>query len=69
MWNAICVVWLTVDEHILSCPTYKDIMGNIQFDFGVFWDKEVLGDIEKLKSLARIVMELIERMKDVQNLS
>ena len=57
------------DEHILSCPGYKDIMGNIQFDFGVFWDKEVLGDIEKLKSLARIVMELIERMKDVQNLS
>ena len=44
-------------------------MGNIQLDFGVFWDKEVLGDIEKLKSLARIVMELIERMKDVQNLS
>ena len=57
------------DEHILSCPGYKDIMGNAQFDFDVFWDKKVLDDTEKLKGLARIVIELMERMKDIQNLS
>ena len=56
------------DEHVLSCPGYEDILGNVKFDFDVFWDKEVLGDTEKLKTLARIVIELVERMKDIQNL-
>ena len=56
------------DEHILACPGYEDIMGNVKFDFDVFWDEKVLDDPGKLKSLARIVMELVERMKDIQNL-
>ena len=56
------------DEHILACPGYEDILGKVKFDFDVFWDEEVLDDPEKLKSLARIVIELMERMKDIQNL-
>ena len=63
----VCGV-LDTDEHILTCPGYADIMGNVKFDFGVFWDKEVLNDSGKLKALAKIVIELMERMKDIQKL-
>ena len=56
------------DEHILSCPGYHDILGDMKFDFDVFWDKEVLNDFEMLKALAGIVIKLIERMSDIQKL-
>ena len=59
---------LDTDEHVLTCPGYADIMGNVKFDFGVFWDREVLEDTVKLKALAQIVIELIQRMKDIQKL-
>ena len=56
------------DEHIMVCPGYTDIV-NGKFEFGVFWNEEVLNDTEKLKGIADSVLLLLERIENVQNLS
>ena len=55
------------DEHIPTCPGYYDIVAG-KFEFGVFWDKVVLEDMEKLKILADVVIILIERMEKIQSI-
>ena len=57
------------DEHVLSCPGYKDIFEEVKFDFEVFWDKDVLNDFEKLREIAVTVIKLLERMEEIQSLS
>ena len=55
------------DEHVLSCPGYADkVKGKVQYQ--MFWDSKVLNDMGKLKEIASVVVELLERMKEIQNL-
>ena len=41
-------------------------IGCLQFD--VFWDENVLGDIVMLKDIAQTVLQLIERMENIQKI-
>ena len=55
------------DEHVLSCPGYADIVkGKVQYQ--MFWDSEVLNDMEKMKEIGSVVVELLERMEQMQNI-
>ena len=57
------------DEHIFKCPGYKDIMDdNTQVVYSMFWDKHVLKDNVKLKSLAALAIKVIERLELAQKL-
>ena len=54
-------------RHIFMCPGYSDIIkGNFQYD--AFWDVNFLNDASKLKDIAGVVLILIERMENIQNL-
>ena len=55
------------DQHVFSCPGYADIIQG-KYCFDVFWDKNVLNDIDKLKEIAKVVLLLIERMENIQNI-
>ena len=46
---------------------YIDIVGG-RFDFQAFWDEKVLQDTVKLKEIANVVVKLIERMEEIQNI-
>ena len=65
--NCNCCGSRDTDEHILLCPGYADIVGG-KFEFEVFWDEEVLKNVEKLKTIADTVLLLIERMEHIQSL-
>ena len=55
------------DRHIFACPGYSDILqGKFQFD--VFWDENVLSDMVMLKDIAQTVLQLIERMENIQKI-
>ena len=55
------------DKHVFVCPGYSDILqGKFQFD--VFWDENVLCDMGKLKDIAKTVLQLIERMENIQKI-
>ena len=41
------------DQHVFSCPGYADIIQG-KYCFDVFWDKNVLNDIDKLKEIAKV---------------
>ena len=57
------------DEYIFKCPGYKDIMDdNTQVVYSMFWDKHVLKDNVKLKSLAALAIKVIERLELAQKL-
>ena len=56
------------DEHIFSCPGYVDLI-NGKFEYEVFWKQEFLNDPVKLKSVAEIVIKVIERLEAVQSLN
>ena len=55
------------DKHIFKCPGYCDVIKG-QFDYDVFWDENVLNDAPRLKDIAKMVLVLIERMENIQNL-
>ena len=55
------------DKHIFKCPGYCDLIKG-QFDHDVFWDENALNDTPRLKGIAEVVLGLIERMENIQNL-
>ena len=55
------------DRHIFMCPGYSDIIKE-KFQYDVFWDVNVLNDVSRLKDIAGVVLTLIERMENIQNL-
>ena len=55
------------DEHIMSCPGYCDIVSG-EFRLDVLWDESVMNDMEKLSSVAKILLRLIDRIENVQNM-
>ena len=55
------------DYHIFRCPGYSDIIKG-QFTFDAFWDKEVLEDMAKLKEIAVVVLQILDRLDVVQKL-
>ena len=69
-WKGIdcnCCGHRDTDEHIVVCPGYSDLVDK-NFVFEVFWDEEVLNDIERLKYIADTTVRLLERMEHVQTL-
>ena len=40
----------------------------MRFEFPAFWEEKVLQDTVKLKEIASVVVRLIERMAEVQNI-
>ena len=53
------------DSHIFGCPGYSDIIKG-KFTFDAFWSKEVLDDTPKLKEIAMVVLEILDRLEVVQ---
>ena len=69
-WKGIdcnCCGHRDTDEHVVVCPGYSDLVDK-NFVFEVFWDEEVLNDIERLKYIADTTVRLLERMEHVQTL-
>ena len=56
------------DDHVCCCPGYKDIVPE-GMNMNIFWDDDLLGNVEKLKSVAQCVIQIIDRMESLQKLS
>ena len=56
------------DAHIFHCPGYQDIIGN-EIWYSMFWDTEIINDIEKIQKAAVVLLGVIERMEEIQNMS
>ena len=59
--------FLDLDEHIFTCPGYKDLVTN-EISLAMFWNTDVLNDIEVLSDAAKIMRQIIERMEDIQEM-
>ena len=54
------------DNHILTCPGYSDL-NTCKLSLDVFWEKEFLEDMKLLAPAAKIMVRIIDRMKEIQN--
>ncbi len=69
-WNGtLCNVCGFEDtgEHVFSCPGYMDLI-NHKLQYNMFWDKEVLKDMDILRELSRNMKLIIERMEEIQKI-
>ena len=67
--NLLCNICgkLDVDEHIFTCPGYKDIIDNdIKFD--MLWNKDILENMEMMKRITNDIKKWIKRMEEIQEL-
>ena len=55
------------DAHVFSCPGYQDLLSDdIWYD--MFWDPSILKDTVKLKKAAGILLAIVERMEEIQDM-
>ena len=55
------------DVHIFTCPGYTDLNpDNISLD--VFWDEMYLEDMKLLSDAAKVVIKIITRAEEIQNM-
>ena len=59
--------FLDLDEHIFTCPGYKDLVTD-EISLSMFWNTDVLNDIEVLSGAAKIMRQIIERMESIQEM-
>ena len=69
-WNGVeCNVcgFQDTDVHIFTCPGYTDLNpDNISLD--VFWDEMYLEDMKLLSDAAKVVIKIITRAEEIQNM-
>ena len=56
------------DEHIFVCPGYSDLIIEENVTYDMFWDKDVLQDVNKLKVIASVAITIIERLELIQKI-
>ena len=55
------------DAHLFVCPGYQDIITNdIWYD--MFWDDSILNDTAQLKEAAKILLSVIQRLEQIQDI-
>ena len=55
------------DEHLFSCPGYQDlIVTDVRYE--MFWDEVTLEDAVKMGTAATVLVRIIERLEEVQDM-
>ena len=55
------------DAHVFSCPAYCDFISE-DIWYEMFWDDRILNDMVKLQKAATLLLGIIERMENIQNM-
>ena len=56
-----------LDEHIFTCPGYKDLVTD-DMSLEMFWNNDVLNDMQVLSVAAKSMTLIIERMEEIQEM-
>ena len=55
------------DAHLFGCPGYQDLITD-DIWYTMFWDDVILNDFDRLKKAAAILLDIIERLEEVQKM-
>ena len=56
------------DLHVFSCPGYRDIEMKDVTTLDMFWNSEILNNIEVISKAAEVMVNILRRMEEIKGI-